>query len=74
MYSSSGYSNSGYSEYSGDRKSPGMVSLFEILFSEASNTYLEGQEIKGEVSILGGGGDTGVWQRGEMGEGYGGRG
>ncbi len=51
MYSNSGYSD-GYSEYSGEHKSPGMVALFEILFSDASNTYLEGQEIKGEVGRM----------------------
>lgn len=52
MYTSTGYS--GYSSYSGfssERDPPGIISLFEIMFSDRSNTYMEGQEVKGDVIL-----------------------
>lgn len=52
MYSSTGHS--GYSSYSGfssEREPPGVLSFFEIIFSDSSNTYMEGQEVKGEVVV-----------------------
>ena len=49
MYSSTGHS--GYSNYSSEREPPGVISLFEIMFSDRSDTYMEGQEVKGEVII-----------------------
>lgn len=45
------YSRAGYSVYSSEREPPGVISLFEIMFSDRSDTYMEGQEVKGEVIV-----------------------